>query len=61
MDDNFFTDGTRDTIVGFIVLVIGWLLGIVNYKLGMLIGAGIAIYFFATFVRDIDLTPTQQN
>jgi hypothetical protein len=50
---NTLSEGTTDIIVGFMLLFGGWLLGFVNYILGILIGLGIAGYFFTTYMRDL--------
>jgi len=51
--EQLLSDGTSDIVVGFISLFIGWMLGIVNYILGVTIGLGLAGYFFFTFLRDL--------
>ena len=46
-------DGDSDVTFGFIALIAGLLLGLVNFWLGALIGLTLFAYFLPTFIRDL--------
>ena len=48
--DTFLSDGNFDILIGFVVLIIGGLLALINKVLGAVIGIGIGGYFINSFL-----------
>ncbi len=51
--DTILLDENRDILGGFILLLIGWLVALVNQGLGILIGIGIGWHFLRTFLHEL--------
>lgn len=47
--ETMFLDGNLDTVLGFIALFVGGLIGLTNYRLGIVVGISIGAYFLLTF------------
>ena len=51
--DTLFLERNQDILQGFILIIVGGVLGLTNYLWGTFIGAGLGIYFLCTFLYQL--------